>query len=54
VTSASTGGRGLTSAERIEALEAQVRALARELAETSQRIAGLETQGMFSTYWKPE
>ena len=44
MTSASTGGRGLTSAERIEALEAQVRALARELAETSQRIVGLETE----------
>lgn len=44
MTSASAGGRGLTPAERIEALEAQVRALARELAKTSQRIVGLETE----------
>jgi SAM-dependent methyltransferase len=44
MTSAPTGGRGLTSAERMEALEAQVRELARELAETSQRIVGLEME----------
>ncbi len=41
---AATDGRGLTSAERTEALEAQVRDLARELAETSQRVAGLEKE----------
>jgi O-antigen chain-terminating methyltransferase len=43
-TSAAADGRGLTSAERTEALEAQVRDLARELADTSQRLAGLETE----------
>jgi SAM-dependent methyltransferase len=44
VSSAATDARGLTSAERIEALEAQVRVLARELGETAQRVAGLETE----------
>jgi SAM-dependent methyltransferase len=44
MTSARTDARGSTSAERMEALEAQVRDLARELAETSQRVAGLETE----------
>ena len=44
MTSAATGAGGLTSAEHMEALEAQVRDLARELAETSQRVAGLETE----------
>ena len=44
MTSAGTDPRGQTSPERMEALEAQVRDLARELAETSQRVAGLETE----------
>jgi O-antigen chain-terminating methyltransferase len=44
MSSAATDARGLTSAERIEALEAQVRDLARALAEASQRVAGLETE----------
>ncbi len=42
--SAATDAHGLASAARIDALEAQVRDLARELAETSQRVAGLETE----------
>ena len=42
--SASTGGRGSTPAERIEVLEAQVRDLTGELAETSHRLARLETE----------
>jgi SAM-dependent methyltransferase len=44
MTSARTDARSPMSAERMEALEAQVRDLARELAETSQRVAGLETE----------
>ena len=44
MTPAATGARGLPSAERREALETQVRDLARALAETSQRVAGLETE----------
>ncbi len=44
MSSAATDARGSTSAGRIDALEAQVRTLARELAETSQRVAGLESE----------
>jgi O-antigen chain-terminating methyltransferase len=44
MSSAATDARGLPSAERIEALEAHVRVLTRELAETSQRVAGLERE----------
>jgi SAM-dependent methyltransferase len=44
MSSAATDARESTSAERIEALETQVRVLARELAETSQRMAGLESE----------
>jgi SAM-dependent methyltransferase len=44
MTSAATDGRGMPSAERTEALEARVRDLGRELAETSRRVAGLETE----------
>jgi SAM-dependent methyltransferase len=44
MTSAASDGRGSTSADRAETLEAQVRDLARELAETSQRVAGLKME----------
>ena len=44
MTSAAADGRGSTSADRAETLEAQVRDLARELAETSQRVAGLKME----------
>jgi SAM-dependent methyltransferase len=44
MTAAATDGRGLTSAERTDVLEARVRDLARELAETSERAAALETE----------
>ena len=44
MTSAKTHARGLTSTERMEALEAQVRDLANALAETSQQVAGFETE----------
>lgn len=43
MTSAATDPRGLTSTERVDALEAQVRALSVELAKASQRVARLET-----------
>jgi SAM-dependent methyltransferase len=38
------GSRGPSNAERMEALEAQVQDLVRELTEVSQRAAGLETE----------
>jgi O-antigen chain-terminating methyltransferase len=44
MTAAATDGRGPTSADRVAALEAQVRDLARELAGTSERMAALETE----------
>ncbi len=44
MTSAAADGRGSTSADRAETLEAQVRDLTRELAETSQRVAGLKME----------
>jgi SAM-dependent methyltransferase len=44
MSSAVTDARGSTAEERIEALEAHVRVLAGELAETSQRVAGLERE----------
>jgi SAM-dependent methyltransferase len=44
MTPESSDALGLRSAERMKALEAQVRHLTRELAETSQRLAGLETE----------
>lgn len=44
MTSAATDTGGLTSTERMEALEAQVSDLVRELAETSQRAQALEVE----------
>jgi SAM-dependent methyltransferase len=44
MTSAATDSGGSPTAERVNALETQVRKLARELVETSQRAAALETQ----------
>jgi SAM-dependent methyltransferase len=44
MTAAATDGRGSTSAERADALEAQVRQLSRQLAETSEQMAALETE----------
>lgn len=44
MTSASTDARGPTSADRIEALEAQVRDLARQLAETSRQCAQFQAE----------
>ena len=41
MTSSAPGSRGPSNAERVEALEAHVRDLARELAEVSQQAAGL-------------
>lgn len=41
---AATDPRGLTSAQRMAALEAQLRDLAGALAETAQRLAGLDTE----------
>ena len=43
MSSATTDARRLSNAERIQALEAQVRDLVRELAEASQRVAAHET-----------
>ena len=43
MTSSVAGSREPSSAERVEALEAQVRDLVRELAEVSQQAAGLES-----------
>jgi SAM-dependent methyltransferase len=44
MTSRATDSGGSPSAERVNALEAQMRRLARELAETTQRADGLETE----------
>ncbi len=44
MTSAATDARGLSPAERMAALETQVRDLSGQLAEALQRVAGLETE----------
>jgi O-antigen chain-terminating methyltransferase len=44
MTTATTDGRGATSAERPEALEEQVRELSQRLAETSRQLASLQAE----------